>query len=361
MKFPWTRAQAPEIANEVRRGPSEDRQFTDAVVDAILSAAQGQSSSVRARETAAAEFGIGLLSRCFASARLSPSVPTMSPSWFSQSIRSLLTHGNAVYAMEVTPQDGIQLYACPLWDVVSGSYRPKDWRYQLDIVAPTGMHARTLPASSVIHFKVNQDTTRPWYGVSPLALAGLSSKLLASIENRVAEEANARAGTLLPVPDGMDDDAQDQLRADLRALAGGVALVETTSAGAGGGRQNAPQTDWTPKRFGANVPEGNVSLRRDAGRDVLAAIGVPPLLWEGGDGASMRESYRQLLVTAIEPIGNMMERELCEKLGFEVKITFGQLAAADIASRARAYSSLLQADSDFDKEQAKKLTGLADE
>ena len=121
---------------------------------------------------------------------------------------------------------------------------------------------------------------RPWHGISPIGYARLSGKLAANLELRLAEEAGARVGYLLPIPgdggDGGTDDSLSSLKNDLAALAGNTALVETVSSGWAEGRAAAPQSDWKPQRMGADPPETLAELRGAAGLDVLSACGIPP-------------------------------------------------------------------------------------
>ena len=92
------------------------------------------------------------------------------------------------------------------------------------------------------------------------------------------------------------------------------------------------------------------------GRDVCAALGIPPALYAGGDGGSIREAYRQLLTATLEPFASIITAEFREKVGYPVTLDFKRLAAADIAARARAYGTLVA--SGVDKEDAADVSGL---
>ena len=52
---------------------------------------------------------------------------------------------------------------------------------------------------------------------------------------------------------------------------------------------------------------------------VLAALGVPPSLYTS-QGAALRESYRHLFGSTIEPLAQLIAAELSEKLEEEVTI-----------------------------------------
>ena len=75
--------------------------------------------------------------------------------------------------------------------------------------------------------------------------------------------------------------------------------------------------------------------------EILAACGVPPELVSGGDGTSLRESYRRLLHSTIAPLGRILEAELRAKAHPGVGIGFDSLFAADLSGRARAFQSMV--------------------
>ena len=53
--------------------------------------------------------------------------------------------------------------------------------------------------------------------------------------------------------------------------------VSFATAGWGEGKASAPQSDWNPRRFGANPPVALVNLQNEAALTVLSACGIPPL------------------------------------------------------------------------------------
>ena len=72
---------------------------TDRITELLLRQATGGDSD--AIQTAAAEFAIGLVGRCFAAATLDPMIPAVSPGLLMDVGRRLMTRGNAVYAIQV--------------------------------------------------------------------------------------------------------------------------------------------------------------------------------------------------------------------------------------------------------------------
>jgi len=337
--------------------------YTDAALEAALNAAQG-GLTAQAERTAAVEFGVGLLSRAFAAALVEPDIlgrTALTPAIREGMIRRLLLTGNSVFAIDVTALGNIRLLPAFTHDVRGGLDESR-WIYRLTLPTPSRAETRRAMSRAVVHIRIGADPNTPWQGCSPLLNAGLTSQMLARLEHRTGQEANARTGYVLPLPDGLDDTTVEALKGDLNTLKGNIALVETTSAGMGQGRAAAPQTDWQPRRLGAEFPEGNVNLRRQAGADVCAAMGIPAALYVGADGATVREAYRQLLVATIQPMAALITEELERKLDTPVSFNFRKLAAADVAARARAFGTLVQsyvqAGVELDFPKLERLAGL---
>lgn len=84
-------------------------------------------------------------------------------------------------------------------------------------------------------------------------------------------------------------------------------------------------------------------LRSDVGRDVLAAAGCPPAMFQPTDGTSAREGMRQFLHLGLQPLAALVQAELRDKLDApELALSFDSLFAADLAGRARAFGSLVK-------------------
>ena len=334
--------------------PERRASFTEAVIQTAFDAAT--TAKAEARKVAAAEYGIGLYSRSFAMAAVKPQIAALTPSFMASSIRSLLTTGNAVYALDLDAGGNLRLHPAASYDI-TGSYKPESWRYELELGGPSADTKVALPAEGVVHFRIGQSMSTPWAGISPLETAGLSAELLARLERRLAEEANARVGLLLPIGEGLADDAFDDLTQTIANLQGNIALVEGISSGFGQSARTPGTNELKPQRLGADIPAGNVELRTQTAKDILAALGIPPMLI-AGEGAALRESYRQLLTTGIQPIAEMMASELQAKIEQPITLSFGRLAAVDIAARTRAYGILRGAG--MNDTDARRLSGLQD-
>ena len=363
MKWPWSRVHQP--------GERRDAQpFTDAITAAIQAQA-GATATASSDATAALECAAGIVSRAFASAEVRDggmAGEALRPHVLGLIGRNLIRRGESLFLVDVGGAVPTLLPAGS-WDV-RGDWRESSWWYRLDLFGPSGNVTRLVPSAAVVHCRYSYDPARPWLGLSPLQWARLSGRLLAETESALADESSGPRGHLIPVPNTPDegeaddtegDDALAGLRADVAALRGRVALVETTSAGWGEGREAAPgvgNSDWRPQRIGAHPPESLVSLRSDAAQAVLSACGVPIELASGGDGTSLREAFRRFLHVTVAPLAAIVTDELRGKLDAPgLTLNFDGLFASDLSGRARAFQSMVGAGMDAAK--AAALAGLA--
>ena len=330
----------------------ERASFSDAVTELLLRQAIGGDSD--AIQTAAAEFCIGLVGRCFASANLDPMIPAVSPGLLMDVGRRLMSRGNAVYAIQVDGR-GLSLLPVSSFDV-TGGVDPATWYYRCQLPGPSRQETRTLPSSSVLHVRVNVDPNQPWYGISALAHAGLSSSLIARLEKRMSEEANSRTGYLLPHRD-LSPDQLAALKADLGSISGNVALIHSQAAAYDSRGQAGGSADWTPRRFGADIPAGNIQARREVAQDTVAALGVPPAMLAADTGTASQESYRQFALTTLQPLGDILAHELADKMERPgLMVRFDRVAASDVVRRSKAYQTLL--DAKIEPGRAARLAGV---
>ena len=336
----------------------ERRSYSDLVLAGLISGAEGNLASAGA--TAAQEACAGLWGRAFAAAAVEPAQfqSALSPEVLAAIGRALIRRGEIVFAIDVVG-GAVQLREAGAWEV-SGVSRP--WQYQLDIPSPSGSQTIRRGAESVLHLMYAHASDSPWRGLSPLKYASDSANLLGRLEGKLSQEMTGVCGSVLPVPSevGTLEDGSDPfeaLKADIRMLKGGTALVETTSSGWGDGRAAAPQSDWTPKRLGPNPPESLNLFRTSAERSILFCAGIPPSLLDSNSATAAREGWRQFLHATISPVARLVAAECSAKFAREVRFSFDDLMASDIASRARAYKGLL--DAGMDASRAERICGFA--
>ena len=335
MRIPFTNLH---IGSE----PEYRASYTDSVVDLLLRRAMG-SNIVNADETAGVEFAVALIARCFSVAELDPPIAAVTPSYLADVARRLVVSGNALAAIDVHRRRGLTLIPASSFDIGGGPL-PDSWQYNLELPGPTRNETRMLPYASVIHVKANADAAQPWYGVSALTRAGFTSALVARLEERLSQEARSRTGYLLPTGP-IAPDQKAELQEGLKSMEGNVALVQSNADPWEAGSQSATKAgnDWLPRRFGATIPEGNLTARRDAMMDLVSALGVPSQLFVGGANSSgMQESYRIFAVSTLEPLGELVAQELALKLDRPgLVIRFDRVAASDVVRRATAYEKLV--------------------
>ena len=224
-----------------------------------------------------------------------------------------------------------------------------------------------MPGDQVVHCRYATNANQPWIGVSPLTLAGESGRLAVALETALRDEAGGPTGSLIPLPtdagDATDDPDDDKdpfarLKRQINRLAGRVGFVETTAAGYGEGRAAAPSDDWKPRRIGPQFTDAEIELRAAVEETVLSVCGVPPGLARAAGGES-RESYRRWYAAGVLPLARLVETELQHKLDTPgLALTFGSLAAADVASRARAWRSLVGNEATMPDDTARRIVGL---
>ena len=335
--------------------------YTDLVVSGLLSRASGAMSTplgLGALETCA-----GLWGRAFSLATVSPAsavTSALTASWRAQAARSLCRSGECVFAIYVAADGRVELLPCSGWTVRGGSPREDDWLYQIDLQGPDGTSTRVVPSAGIIHLRYATDAGSPWVGKSPLQYAADTGVLGAGLERSLSDEVSGPVGSVIPVPrqdgEGEDTDPLAALQQDIAGLRGRPALIETVAAAWGEGRGAAPQADWKPSRIGGNPPAASIDLREAVTKAIMAAHGVPAALFEAGGAAGGREALRLFYRSTVLPVARLIEGELRAKLDTDVRFGFRDLAAADVATSVRAFSTLTKGG--MSPDEARKLAGL---
>ena len=333
----------------------ESTPFTDAITAAFE---EGAARSASADATAAVETAASAYGRCFAAARVAPEGPRtrwITPAVLNLAGRELIRRGELPMRLYVRG-GSVRGAVAGSWYVHGREHDRGGWRYQLTEYGPSGSRTRWVPADAVVHLQYAFDPARPWLGLSPVQVAAADGRLHANTVAALSEEAGGPRGHLLPVPSDGEEDNLTGLRGSIATLKGKLALVETTAAGWGEGKPAAPAEDWKPRRIGANPPDPLRNLRKDSAQSVLAACGVPIELVTTADGTGMREGWRRFIFGSVLPLARIVEAELSEKLETRVRLDFSDLAASDLAGRARAFQSMVGAGMEIEK--AAGLAGL---
>ena len=330
-------------------------QATDAVIDHIVARASGSELS-RPETLAVTEIAAGFAARAFAAARFSGMASALvTPSDLALLARSLVKRGESLATVSLGDRPSLRWAAT--WDVSGGS-DPDSWIYRCDFSGPSGFETRRLPAMHALHFRVNVDPERPWRGQSPLTAASATARTAADAEKTAGAEARVPVSRLIPIAGSQNPEQQSQSANwwAKRLPKGGFftiplkATASSRSASTSRAHHDAVHPDPST---------GHVALRKDAGRELLEALGVPCALVDAGsDAAGQREAYRRFLHISVEPMARVVESEFLAKLGLELSLSFSGLFAGDLQGRTRGVKQLV--DSNVDLERAMRLTGLAE-
>ena len=348
-------------------GPRVERHnYTRSLTGAVE---QWASEGVYGALHGAVETAARYYSAAFAVATVTPQTPAtagLTPDVLASVARRLITRGESCHLIDV---DGgrVELIECSEWSLYAGGPRPATWRYQLHMDGPHSTPTEHVPGDQVVHCRYATNAIQPWIGVSPLTLAGTTGRLARELERALADEAGGPVGSVIPLPvdaGGESDDPADDsdpfatLKHQINRLRGKLGLVETTAAGYGEGRAAAPGDDWKPRRIGATFTDAEIELRAAVEETVLSVCGIPPGLARAAGGES-RESYRRWYAAGVLPLARLVESELQHKLDTPaLRLTFADLAAADVHGRARAWRSLAGNEATVPDAEARRIVGL---
>lgn len=346
MRWPWQQ----ETKLETRQGESS---YTDAIINALLSRAQGRTLAVPSA-TAALEACTGTVGRGFMAGEVSgrPAVmDAVTPDCLEIIGRGLIRYGEAVFLIDTTA-GRLQLLPAETWDVEGGPL-PDSWWYRVTLGGPSNtLTYPVVPAASVLHFKYAIDAARPWRGNGPLTVASLAGRLSAETVNVLANESSGPVGRLLGVPKDGADSTVANLKEDIAKAKGRVALLEN------GDWDNVgtASVNLKAERFGAEPPQSLVNLLERASQEIYAACGFSRALWGDGNAAATREAWRLALFGVIAPLGRKVEAEMRAKLDDDVTLSWQELRASDLSGRARAFQSMVGGGMDIS--QAVSIAGL---
>ena len=317
-----------------RKSEQRSADYGAALAQAFQTIAGG--TLLDAAQTSAAEFSVGLMGRAFATADVDG--VDLHPSTLEAIGRGLGLRGNFVADVRADPVGGLTLLQAAGWDIAGGP-DPVSWNYALQLPGPSADQNIIRAGTDVIHVKINALPESPWSGRSPLVAAGFTGKLLANLESKAGEEAGSKVGRLLSTPP-LNAESKAQLLRDLGSLRGGISVVENGGGNFARPTQGGGNVDWRTNRFGADFPDGNVMMRRQVGADVVASFGVPSALYIGGDGAAVREGWREFGVN-VESWGAIVSAELSAKLERPISLSFKRLASADMSAKSRAFGTFV--------------------
>ena len=333
--------------------------YTDQVIARAEADALGSVPS--ADNLGVAESSIGLWERALAGLTVEPMnnrLSALTPALLALAGRSLATTGNLVLAIVV--DDGmVKLLPAAHFDAF-GAADPASWLYHVTLTGPSDSRTYAMPADAVVHFRTGALPASPWRGVSPLRRGSATAALAAAVEKSLTAEARLPSGRIA-THTGTPGQIQDYGR---EVLKGGLVFTGTTSGIAPGPGGQEPAARHKPQAYGPEPQAVMETLRTDAGRDILGAFGVSPVLFsERGDGTAQRESWRRFVFSTVAPLARMIEAELRAKLDTTALVSIEGLRAADEDGRSRAVMRRAQAfkvlrEAGIEDAEARRMAGL---
>ena len=335
-----------------KRTEQRSDDYTVQVVDRIETEAL---AGVSADALAVCEASIGLWERALSSATVTPDsrpLRAVTGPVLALAGRALASRGEAIFRIDV---DGgvVSLVPASAWDIQGSA---TTWRYRCDFIGPSGSTTMALPAEAVVHFRTGVDTRTPWRGQSPLRRSAATARLAERIESALSREMLIPPGRLAVVPQNLSLEAAKAYGASIKR--GGVSIHPAENT------DYEPTSRHAPAKMGPEPVATTEALRVDTGRDILAAFGVPPALFEArGDGAGQRESWRRFWLGTMAPLAVQIQAEIRAKLDPMAVVGLEALRAADEDSRSRAVARRAAAfktlrDASVEAGEARRLAGL---
>ena len=326
----------------------------DVIIREMINSSTVSDAEARVGATAAVEMASGLIQRGLMAAVLKPDTSYgLTPHMLGAVGRTLARRGEVVAfinrrEMMVTMANS---------HTVTGRYAPESWRYELTFQGPSqSTTIKRVRAADVLHFRWSYDVSTPWVGVGPLQSATLDARLMGAIVKRLGDEVLTPTGYFIPIPKtGGADASIELLKGDIKAANGSSLLVESMADGWQSGGRGQINHDWQAKRFGANPPAIMGNLYTMVTNAIIGAYGFPPALFSDDSATNTRESWRMALFGVLNPLAQMIETELSDKL-MPVQLDFSELQASDLQGRARAFKSLV--DGGMSVERAMQVGGF---
>ena len=314
------------------------------------------SGNVRHGALGGLQCAAGAVARAFAAAEVEGDDGLLDPTTLYAMGFDLVREGQTLWLLEAGTGRLRLSRASTGSDVYQGAAAEASWTYRLTLPGPSITHTIRASADQVIHVRQNSDPTCPWRGRSGLSVAQASGGLAASLVHALTAEGEVPSLRIIPQPFGQSQPAADSIRAAVNTGLR-LALPETTASGGGAGRSSAPLTDWKSYTIQPEYMAAGVELHALALQETAGVCGLPAPMVPGSAaaGPAHREAFRQFVALTVQPLVRILEAEVSRVLERPVRLTHNQLASADVASRARAFKSLVE--NNIDHERALALVG----
>ena len=315
------------------------------------------SGNVRHGALGGLQCAAGAVARAFAAAEVEGDADgLLDPTTLYQMGFDLVREGQTLWLLEAGTGRLRLSRASTGSDVYQGAAARESWTYRLTLPGPSITTTVRASADRVIHIRQNSDPTCPWRGRSGLEVAQSSGGLAATLVHALTVEGEVPSLRIVPQPQGQSQSAANSIRG---AVTDGLrlALPETTAAGGGAGRSSAPLTDWKGYTIQPSYDAAGVELHALSLQETAGVCGLPAPMVPGAHaaGPAWREAFRQFVALTVQPMGRILEAEVSRVLERPITLTHHALASADVASRARAFKSLIE--NNIDEAKALQLVG----
>ena len=245
--------------------------------------------------------------------------------------RNLMERGESLHLLAPTravqmPRGQMELLPADRgWDV-EGGLSPSTWWINATITGAQASVNVQERRQAFLHIVRDPSPNDPSRGVPPLQRANITAIGAMATEDALRREGLQPSAAIIPQPDLGDqtEALAESLRARIEDPRMTLAFPPTTQGGFGSGGVAAPQTDWKPFRLKSEPDENAVKVAGEMQSRVVAALGGHPALLggAGSTGTVDREARKQLMVTLVQPVGQLIAYEASMLLGEQVRFVW---------------------------------------
>ena len=326
---------------EIRQG---NHGIAELLGDYWLKESSGEIQADSASNLGITESCIGLYAWAFSLAVPSQGETLITPAFLSELVRDVMLGGEACYEIVVTNGE-LSLVRCSDWDVKGNTPDPKGWLFNVTQNTPDGSIEKTLPADAVLFVPYMTKKHEHWKGVSPLQASPLTSKVAATLEEKIRQDLQGRSGYLIPTQEPPDSDVYKKTTGEIKTLKGRTSLVEY----APNYTRDFPATLWKQIRIGPELQDAMLTGCDSFSGAIAAAFQVPLSLIgkNNPDGTQLREDFRRFGLT-VRALGNQISSRISQSLELDgFSLSWRKLGAIDVAARGRALKQLVDAGIDL--------------
>ena len=283
---------------------------------------------------AAVQFAAGLVGRCFSLAKVEGVE-------LDQRTREMIGRQLVLCGELVLLDIADQWITISRFDVKGDSPLPSNWKYQLDVAAPDSVEKFYRTGEQILHFRVNCDPNRSWRGRPLWKNAKQTLETAIATEYAVSESAKMHSLAFVNLLGGNKGLKQTGVGEAIKSAIDKSQKIFVYQTG-------KTDTKSAIDRIDPKIDLGLMAARDKSRLDLLASIGIPISLFESSDGASQRESFRQLANLSLEPLASIISAEFQQKRGLEITFDFSELHSMDVQGKARAVANLVKAGETID-------------